>query len=184
MHDSSLSKEEKEINISILKSLSLPENYFSPAWLVINNSVNTVKDAQKVISKPWLIGFTEAEGRFYIVKKENTLASPHVFEIRLRSDKIVLEAISFIFSISEAVINNKTYFTVFTTNTESIKNIINYYFKTMKGIKSLEYRIWARSFNKKKDFFKLSKIQNLMRNIKSINASSERGGINNSSKGK
>ena len=39
----------------------------------------------------------------------------------------------------------------------------------MKGMKALEYRIRARSFTKKKkDFEYLTKIQNLMRNIRSI----------------
>ena len=39
----------------------------------------------------------------------------------------------------------------------------------MKGMKALEYRIWARSFNKQnKNYEYLVKIQNLMRNIKSI----------------
>lgn len=36
-------------------------------------------------------------------------------------------------------------------------------------MKSLEYRIWARSFSKNnKNFESLSKVQNLMRNIRSI----------------
>ena len=35
-------------------------------------------------------------------------------------------------------------------------------------MKALEYRIWARSFNKKKDFESMKNIQNLMRNIRSI----------------
>ena len=39
----------------------------------------------------------------------------------------------------------------------------------MKGMKALEYRIWSRSFNSQdKDFHSLIKIQNLMRNIRSI----------------
>lgn len=39
----------------------------------------------------------------------------------------------------------------------------------MKGMKSLEYRIWARSFSAiNKTFDSLSKDQNLMRNIRSI----------------
>lgn len=54
MNDSNLFKEEKNILISLLKSqlASPPKNYISPAWIVINNTVNTVEDAQKVISKP------------------------------------------------------------------------------------------------------------------------------------
>ena len=165
MNDSSLSKEEKDKLISSLKSQSLPENYISPAWLAINNSVSTVEDAKKIISKPWLIGFTEAEGSFYIVKK-GPARLIHAFEITQKLDRIVLEAISLILGIK--VTQKKNYFTVVTTNTDAIKNIADYYFNTMKGMKALEYRIWARSFNKKKDFESMSQIQNLMRKIRSI----------------
>jgi hypothetical protein len=37
----------------------------------------------------------------------------------------------------------------------------------MKGMKSVEYRIWARSFNKNKgDFIKLFKIRGIIRKLK------------------
>lgn len=123
-----------------------------------------------VMTKSWLIGFTEAEGSFYIVKK-GPLRLVHAFEITLARaslDKIILEAIALILGIK--VTTKKTYMTVVTTNSKSIENIISYYFKTMKGMKALEYRIWARSFNKKASggFEYMTKIQNLMRNIRSI----------------
>ena len=67
------------------------------------------------------------------------------------------------------MIKKKTYFTVKATGSNEIEFIVKYYFKTMKGMKALEYRIWARSFSKdKKDFEYMTKIQNLMRNIRSI----------------
>jgi hypothetical protein len=52
MNDSSLSKVEKDKHISLLKYHSLPENYISPAWLALNNSVDTIEDAKKIVSKP------------------------------------------------------------------------------------------------------------------------------------
>lgn len=120
-----------------------------------------------VMTKSWLIGFTEAEGSFYIVKK-GPFRLVHAFEITQKLDRIVLEAIAFIFSLK--VTTKNKYMTVVTTNTSSIKYIISYYFKTIKGIKSIEYRIWARSFNNKRcgGFEYIIKIQNLMRNIRSI----------------
>ena len=61
----------------------------SPAWLILGNTVNSTQDAMKVMSKSWLIGFTEAEGSFYIVKKgEKRLV--HAFEITPKLDVIVL----------------------------------------------------------------------------------------------
>ena len=165
MNDSNLSKEEKDQLISELKSQSLPNNYISPAWKDVYNTVSSVSDAMKVMSKSWLIGFTEAEGSFYLVKK-GPLRLTHAFEITQKLDRIVLEAIALIFGIK--VTQKKTYFTVVTTNSTAISRIIDYFFKTMKGMKALEYRIWARSFSKEKNFESMIKIQNLMRNIRSI----------------
>ena len=92
----------------------------------------------KVMTKSWLIGFTEAEGSFYIVKKGATRYS-HAFEITQKLDKIVLESIAFILNMK--FYHKQTYMTVVTTNSDVISQIIDYYFKTMKGMKSLEYRI-------------------------------------------
>ena len=169
MNDSSLSNQEKDEKIFYLKAQCLPNNYISPAWNSVNNQVTSIVDAMSVMTKSWLIGFTEAEGSFYIVKK-GPLRLVHAFEITQKLDKIVLEAIAFILGLK--VTTKKTYMTVVTTNPKSIENSISYYFKTMKGMKALEYRIWARSFTKKAKasggFEYMTKIKNLMRTIRSI----------------
>ena len=67
------------------------------------------------------------------------------------------------------VTKGKTYNAVLVSSNKNIPCIVKYYHKTIKGMKALEYRIWARSFSKdKKDFEYMTKIQNLMRNIRSI----------------
>ena len=54
-----------------------------------------------------------------------------------------------------------------TTNSKSIENIIDYFENTMKGVKSLEYKIWARSYKKNKgDYEKLSNIRDTIRKIR------------------
>lgn len=59
--------------------------------------------------------------------------------------------------------------TVTRSNQEQIRFIIDYFFKTMKGMKSLEYRIWARSFLKvNKSIETMEKYQKMMRDIRSI----------------
>ena len=103
---------------------------------------------------------------FYIVKKGPSRLV-HAFEITQKLDIIVLEAIAFILQVK--VTRKKTYNTVVATSVKDISFIINFFHKTMKGMKALEYRIWSRSFNSQdKDFHSLIKIQNLMRNIRSI----------------
>ena len=92
MANPSLSKEQKDnliTNIKFKSELGIPTAYISPAWLILGNTVNSTQDAMKVMSKSWLIGFTEAEGSFYIVKKgEKRLV--HAFEITQKLDVIVL----------------------------------------------------------------------------------------------
>jgi hypothetical protein len=63
----------------------------------------------------------------------------HAFEITQKLDILVLIAIGSILGIS--VSKKKTYNTVSTTNSRAIQNIIKYYRNSMKGMKSLEYRI-------------------------------------------
>ena len=169
MTNTSLSKEIKDKLINDIKSKSLigiPTDYVSPAWLKIGNKVNSIQDAMIVMPKNWLIGFTEAEGSFYLVKK-GPQRLVHAFEITQKLDIIVLIAIAKLFQVS--VIKKKTYNTVVITGSKDIQFIVKYFHKTMKGMKSLEYRIWARSFNKQdKNYLYLLKIQDLMRNIRSI----------------
>jgi len=58
-----------------------------------------------------------------------------------------------------------------TTNSRAIKNVSEYFFNTMKGMKSVEYRIWSRSFNKHKgNYSKLVKIQKLLRGLRTVRA--------------
>ena len=118
------------------------------------------------ISTYWLIGFTEAEGSFYIVSKEPTRIV-HAFEITQKLNIIVLQAIGHILGIKLS--KKKTHYTVVTTNSRSIYNIIEYYSNTMKGIKVVEFRIWARSFVKHKgNFSKLHKIRKKIRLLRQI----------------
>lgn len=67
----------------------------------------------------------------------------------------------------------KTYFTVVTTNKKIILNILEYFKNNIVGIKSLEFKIWAASLNKKfktqkENFDYLIKIRDIIRRIRSI----------------
>lgn len=133
--DTSLTNDEKNIELIKLKSLNRADDYISPAF----NTTNITKEnVHSIMSKQWLIGFTEAEGSFYIVKKgPNRLQ--HIFEITQKLDRIVLLAISVILDIK--VIPKKTYFTVLTTNLRNVNIVNQYFFNQIKGIKAVEYRI-------------------------------------------
>jgi hypothetical protein len=169
LSDKSLTKSEKDILIFNLIKTNPPLDYISPAWSIINNIVSNYENASKIISKSWLVGFTEAEGSFYLVdKSQNRIV--HAFEITQKLDKIVLIGIKHILHISTNVQFNKTgYFSIVTTNSRAIENIIQYYKNTLKGMKSVEYRIWARSYVKDKgNFISLNKIRNQIRIMKQV----------------
>jgi hypothetical protein len=148
------------------------EVYISPAWNKIKLPLVNANEAHKVVSKPWLIGFVEAEGSFYLVSKDaNRIV--HGFGISQKLDKIVLEAIKHILHISTQVLykENYNYHILDTTNSRGIKNISEYFLNTMKGMKSVEYRIWSRSFNNHKgDYAELYKVKNILQKLRTIRA--------------
>lgn len=164
-----LSVVQRHALLSKLKQSVRDEDYISPVWLAIDNKITSLASAQQVMTKSWLVGFTEAEGSFYLFSKEaNRIV--HAFEITQELDKIVLDAAAQILGVKVRV--KKTYSTVYAENLQDIPKIISYFQDTMKGMKSLEYRIWARSFNKLKKgterFLYLTAVRDQMRSIRSI----------------
>lgn len=169
-NDSNLLRDEKNlrlISLLIQKKEGLPVGYKSRAWFDKTVSSLTKETASYVMSKAWIIGFTEVEGSFYIVKKDAKRMS-HAFEItQKKEDKIVLKAISLILHANFQI--KRTHVSVSMTNKKSLDYIVIYFQKTMKGVKSLEFSIWSRSFRKRKRGFDyLLQIQTKMRNLRSI----------------
>lgn len=136
--DRNLSLLEKDTKLTELKGEVLPLDYVSIAWKLVNISSLTKTKSESIISKDWLVGFTEAEGSFYLVNKSANRMS-HVFEITQKLDKILLYGISFILPMK--VYKKNSYFTCISTNRKAVEEIIRYFHNTMKGMKSLEYRI-------------------------------------------
>ena len=163
-----LSKNEKDQFLLELKKEIVPTNYVSNAWNNTRLPFENVEDVTCVMTKPWVVGFIEAEGSFYLVSKDKTRIV-HGFAISQKLDPIVLESIRRILHIPTVVRfkSNHNYYMLDTTNSRAIENIIEYFYKTMKGMKSVEYRIWARSYGKHKgDFSKLSSIRDIIRKLK------------------
>lgn len=67
----------------------------------------------------------------------------HAFEITQKQDKIVLEAAALLLGIrvEPQLRVKRTYFTAYADSAKDIANIISFFHNTMKGMKSLEYRI-------------------------------------------
>lgn len=167
--DPTLHKDRKDLLITRLKTEAnnISDNCISSAWKRLKSPLRTrcKKEISQIMAKSWVVGFTEAEGSFYIVKK-GSRRLVHAFEIT-QKEPTVLEAIGIIFDLK--VTKKKSYYTIVTSRKEIIEKILSYFFKTMKGMKSFEYRIWARSFVKHRgNFNKLSKIREQMRNARSL----------------
>jgi len=121
---------------------------------------------QPKITKPWLVGFVEAEGSFYITKKDSERLS-HGFGLTQKNEYILLEEIRKELKMRSKVRHNLYGFdSLDTTNSKDLKRIKKYFFKTMQSRKSLIYRIWARSLKYKGRTTKLLKIQELIRSLK------------------
>lgn len=144
LENKELSREEKITRLEGILNSKPSDTYISPAWkkLPLENS----QEAKEVITKPWLVGFVEAEGSFYLTSKDKARIV-HGFGISQKLDRVVLEAIKQVLRISTKVRYKElhNYYLLDTTNSRAIENIIDYFSNTMKGMKAVEYKIFARS---------------------------------------
>lgn len=140
----------------------------SPGWKKAKLPLTDVNSINNVVSKSWLVGFIEAVGSFYLANKTSTRIV-HGFGLTQKLDKIVLEGIRIILHIKNPVRNKElhNYYILDTTNSRAIENAIVFFKNTMKGVKSLEYRVWARSYTKNKgNYTKLSNIRDVIRKLR------------------
>ena len=130
----------------------LPDNYKSP-----NN---------KIPSKSWIIGFIEAKGSFLLIKKEEKQIV-HSFSLNKEIDYHILEKLKSIFGIVTKIkLNKDNNYILETSNSRNIEYLIKYFDSTLKGVKSLEFKIWKRSYIKYKgNYDKLLSTQNLLKII-------------------
>ena len=163
-----LNKREKNAKLLNIKNSILETGYMSPAWKNVNLALNSVNDVNQIMSNAWLVGFIEAEGSFYLVSKE-AKRIVHGFGLTQKLDEIVLQAIGLKLHINNPVRYKElhNHYILDTTNSRAIENIIIFFKNTMKGVKSLEYRIWARSYTKNKgNYLELYNIRNTIRNLR------------------
>ncbi len=164
INNNSLTQDEKITFIDKEKAHKCPDTYIPSKWLDIDLTIMPIENLP--ITKFWIIGFVEAEGSFYITLKEKTRLA-HGFGITQKKDKIVLEAIKTHIGITSTVkYNRKGFYYMDVYDTNSLKLIKEYFFGTMKGIKSLDYRIWARSFRDKGKYEDMLHTQTLLEKIR------------------
>lgn len=168
--DTNLTTDQKSDKLFSLKDSRVPLGYISPIWNTVSLPLSLKNDdsLHSIMSKAWLVGFVEAEGSFYLTSKQSSRIV-HGFGLTQKLDKIVLQAMGLILHIPNSVRFKEIYnhYILDTTNSRAIENIIAYFKHTMKGVKSLEYRIWARSYIKNKgDYDSLKIIRDLVRKLR------------------
>lgn len=168
LKDFNLNKQDKNIKLLEIKNSKVGVGYISPAWKNVNLPLVSANSLNNVMNKSWLVGFIEAEGSFYLTKKDSNIIV-HGFGLTQKLDKIVLQGIGLMLHINNPVRYKEIYnhYILDTTNSRAIENIIVFFKDTMKGVKSLEYRIWARSYVKNKgNYEKLYNTRNTIRKIR------------------
>ena len=153
------SSAEKHQLLTKLRQESPPEGYTSPHW----------KDSTP--SDQWVLGFVEAEGSFFLTKKGTNPAGVarvvHSFGITQKLDPQILTFLRNKFNISSVVQHTAgNFYKLETTNGHSLNLIRLFFNDRLRGVKSLEYRIWARSMKSKGDYETLLRVQSLMRKIR------------------
>jgi hypothetical protein len=142
--------------ITQILSITISDTYISSAW----------KTENFPLTKDWLIGFAEAEGSFYITKKDKD-RYVHAFGITQKKDRIVLEAIVKELNITTNIRDNLKGFSGFDVlDSVSLQKVKRYFTKRLKGIKSLDFKIWAKSFRDKGKHDKLAKVQTHLQTIR------------------
>ena len=159
-----LSQKEKIEKIEKIKEKKMPNNYVANYWHSVSIMSNIKEEEARGLPKFWLIGFIEAEGSFYIVKKDKNRLC-HGFGLTQKYDNIILEQIRKMFNIKAKVkYNKKGFYSLDTTNKKSLKNIKIYFNNQFKSRKSLDYKIWAKSLKYNGKY--LIKVKNLLRKIR------------------
>ena len=102
LNNTEVSKNCKDIEIQKLKDSKPPVDYMSPAWNSALLPLTNLESVNNVMTKSWLIGFIEAEGSFYLTKKDSNRIV-HGFGLTQKLDKVVLESIGILLHISTKV---------------------------------------------------------------------------------
>lgn len=171
LEDESLSKIERDQRIEDLLLTKPTADYVSPVWTDVTLPMS-FEDVKRIVTDPWLVGFIEAEGSFYLVVKEKGLRIVHAFGLTQKLNWLVLEGIRIRLGIATKVRKNKLGFNgLDTTNSRAIDNLGAFFNGKMKGMKAVEFKIWLRSQKYKGNFSKLESIQAFLRNLRRKRAS-------------
>lgn len=129
---------------------------------------------ETVLSLPWLSGFVEADGSFYIVNKDKATGRfCHAFGLCQIGNCLVMQSIRVYLKIcakiqyrQPASFKNRKHkgdYKIETTNWRTLAIIREVFQNNLLGMKSQEFRIWERTFKFRHFHKKLEQTQMLLR---------------------
>ena len=166
--DSCRTPDEKHQLLLLLRDSCPLADYKAPSW-----GVGQVPENGP--SKAWISGFLEAEGSFFICDKGGREKEKmvHAFGVTQKLDKVVLEWIREKFHIPSQVADRRPpgknpYWKLETTNKRVLQRLGQYFKGQFRGRKSLEYRIWYRTFKWRNNNARLRGVQKLLRMVRAV----------------
>lgn len=177
LENKNLTQEQKNLLIEELKknlkdqkellALAAGQNNPPLKGLEKNNSVPDYYCSNQM-SDDWIIGFWEAKGSFYLLKKNKYYV--HAAGCTQKLDRIVLESFRQRFQISAKVRYREkhNFHLLETTNARSIENIVKFFRERLIGVKALEFKLWRRAIKFKNDNEKLLRVQKIMQKLRAI----------------
>ena len=164
-------KAKHALDILLSDELIVEQNHklavLKASWNQIEYKVNLNWANGNKPSKSWLIGFIEGDGSFFITKNGKTYV--HSFGITQKHDKHVLEWIRSKLKIKAQVRTRKSFYHLETKANNTTEYLIKYFNNCFKGVLSLYFAIWQRSYRKYKgNHDRLKKIQAFMHGLKKV----------------
>lgn len=187
LDDNTLSSTQRQQQLEIIYSQKTSPTMVAPIWSSVldvenlhiseNNVLNFFclkprfkepkSDVSNIVTLPWLSGFIEAEGSFYIVLKDkNTNRYCHAFGITQKGNVVLMEAIRAFLKIPSQLKKKNQVHIIETTNWRNVESLKHLLSGKLIGIKSQEFRVWERSMKFRHNSEKLGSIQALMRRMR------------------
>jgi hypothetical protein len=164
-------REQRDKSLRALAGFKFRDSGFKASWkLELEKGECPNSKTAKLPTVGWILGFTEAEGSFYLTCKTET-RMVHGAGWTQNHEPEILERMRQRWKLKAKVKlhqNGKAWL-LDTTAGSAVETLIPFFEGKLKGIKAVEVRKWARSYRKHKGNFKaLRALQNELRKAKKL----------------
>lgn len=166
LENSQLTIEEKNNLINLLLKEKLPTNYISPVISDLDPINSSYEQIKPIITDNWLTGFVEAEGYFGVIPDRKYFNIEFILSQKL--DKNLLELMRRVLHISAKLTysEKRDIYQIKTKNSRAVNNIIELMSGRLKGMKSLEFKLWSQAFYYRKT--NLTKVEQIYKIIQKL----------------